>query len=328
MRILKFEDEVPQGYTSRLEVFETEFLYPLGDSQWFSISHGQDYLNFFRAMGQCVLLVAEVGGNPVGSLVLVRRTLAEYAEGNYQGHPTYYICDLKIAKCARWTRIPAMLMQAGHEVVRSEGGRSAYGIVMGGTERSPASYTGRLGIPNFRCAGEILILRISAGPTNPEESETEYETVSGQDELSKRLHHRISSNSDGYRVFRPETGNVILRSEMKPGIVTVQHNRGFGVLEDTRRGKTLHLMGQSEMISSHLSALSWTEPQWGAKVIRRAVQESGRMQYPAMFCAVPTTVWPLLQPHLRGLEVQISPAAIFACGLSDDRLWWVNTSEI
>ncbi|MBL8817381.1 MAG: hypothetical protein JNL58_15245 [Planctomyces sp.] len=340
MKVPQLEDEVPSDLVNQLEEFEGEFLYPLGGASWFSISHGKDYLRFFRAMGRSVLFIAEQHGQVVGSLVLVRRTLSEFAKGTYLRIPSYYVCDFKISRRARWTRIPAMLLRAAYDLVSSEGGQSAYGIVMGGTERSPSSYTGRLGIPEFQCVGEILILRILT-ETMPSEasrsestaamaSHTEYETVSTalQDEDFVRVRQRFREPSPGCDALRPEIGNAWMRSEMTPGIVTVKGDLGTGILEDTRRGKKLYLMGKSEMVSSHLSALSWTEPQWGAMVIRRALEASGSRQFPAMFCSVPATIWSKLEPYLNGLQIQISPATIYGCGLANDRQWWVNTSEI
>lgn len=73
-----------------LAAFEATFTYPLGHDR-FRIDHGNDYLAFFRGLGEPRAFVALRGRAVVGVLVAVRRQLPE---------PVWYLCDFKAARDA------------------------------------------------------------------------------------------------------------------------------------------------------------------------------------------------------------------------------------
>ncbi len=62
MKIHSLTSPPPPNLAGALEEFEYSFLYPLGPKQKFRISHGREYLPFFRAMGEATLLVAQHAG--------------------------------------------------------------------------------------------------------------------------------------------------------------------------------------------------------------------------------------------------------------------------
>ena len=66
------------GWTTQgpeVAAFEREFTYPLGNSTRFRISHGEDYLPFFQAMGEAEVLLLEKAGLVQGVLSRVARSL-------------------------------------------------------------------------------------------------------------------------------------------------------------------------------------------------------------------------------------------------------------
>ena len=80
--------------------FEKEFTYPLGSEARFRISHGEDYLPFFRAMGEPDLTVLEKHGEILGCLARVKRHLVLDGKADLEAH---YLCDLKLRPSARGT---------------------------------------------------------------------------------------------------------------------------------------------------------------------------------------------------------------------------------
>ena len=75
MKLESHQSRIPESTAAALEEFEQEFTYPLGEGCRFRISHGGDYLRFFRAMGEATLLVAARDGEITGSLARVERNL-------------------------------------------------------------------------------------------------------------------------------------------------------------------------------------------------------------------------------------------------------------
>lgn len=79
------------NYSQKLQEFEKEFTYPLGDKSFY-ISHGKnsDYFVFFEKLGQPEILVLEDNNKLVGLVCLVLRVI--------DGRKTWYACDFKISK--------------------------------------------------------------------------------------------------------------------------------------------------------------------------------------------------------------------------------------
>src|SRR5215471_8025963 len=59
---------------AELTRFESQFRYPLG-SGWFRIDHGDDYLRFYRSLGDAFLVVAEDDSGVVGACCAAVRTV-------------------------------------------------------------------------------------------------------------------------------------------------------------------------------------------------------------------------------------------------------------
>jgi hypothetical protein len=139
---------------ARLEAFELQFDYPLGPDRRFSISHGDDYTRFFRAMGDATCLVAENSNGVAGTLAAITRRLV-VPDGRIE--EVTYLADLKIAPAARGGRALLRLARAALAISTTSIG---YCVVMGGTSVAPDAYTNRLGIPAFPAVGTIDVLRL------------------------------------------------------------------------------------------------------------------------------------------------------------------------
>jgi hypothetical protein len=324
MIVNAFSSPLAKRLTEQLEEFETQFRYPLGPDNYFSISHGKEYLPFFMAMGAARLLVAEHNGKIVGTMVLVRRPMRIQSSDSCDVHHSlksidaHYICDLKISPTARSTSALARILQVAEEVVRSSESHMCYSVVMAGTTSQPVSYTGRRNIPKFEAAGEIAIVRfLSASGSDSAD------VMEASPDLFNNTCERLSRQG-----IQPASCDSALRSIIPVERFVHRDGTAAGYLEDTRRGKRLIQASGEEIVSSHLSNLRASDPGAAADLIRFAFGRSMSLGFPAMFCSMPNSVWNPLQPKLQGLTYHQTTATVYAFGCPNGMNWWIDTSEI
>jgi GNAT superfamily N-acetyltransferase len=319
MTIHQLSSPPPLELGIALEEFERSFLYPLGPKQKFRISHGREYLPFFRAMGEVTLLVAEHEGQVLGTLVLVRRMVRVRSESREQVEPTYYLCDLKLRP--EWQRTPllARLIAMARKHIEASGCQRCYCVVMNGTGRLPTDYTGRMGVPPFEPLGEIMIMRVSSREVLPVDHNVRNSPATEAEDLCQQI------RGVGVSAAR---GLSSERSLMTPLGFIDSTGLACGKLEDTRRGKRLHLEYGEELLSAHLSNWAWTDAHAGARVLQQALSTSIQNGFPALFAALPRPWYPELAPLLSQLQIQEAPATIFGMGFDLNQDWWVDTAEI
>ncbi|MGV3663221.1 MAG: N-acetyltransferase [Prosthecobacter sp.] len=299
----RLHEPPPEWLGAALERFEHQFTYPLGEHARFRISHGRDYLPFFAAMGQATLLVAEAGGEVLGTLARVERWIMRHGEMSVR-QMVHYLADLKVSPTACGGRVLARLLaEAKADILRSRS-RSCYGIVMQGTGRLPTDYTGRLGVPVFERLAEIMVLRVSTGP-----GQADMPQVAAAPALPACV---VTGGTRG------------MRSLMLP--VPIPGSTAW--LEDTRRGKTLWTDAGEEMVSAHLTGFHFNDPAEGAAIIQAALPKVEAAGMKALFTAVPASACAALLAALPGVPVQASPATIFGVNLPSSYDWWVDTAEI
>lgn len=315
MKLHRFTDEVPPDVGRALAEFEREFSYPLGPTERFRISHGEDYLPFFRAIGEPVLLAMEDAGGIVGGIARVRRRL-ELRRGKgavVEESVAHYLCDLKVSAAARGTTVLARLIRETKRGTEASDSRACYCVVMEGTGRLPTDYTGRLGVPRFEKVGEIVILRISPGGPWVKRCRV----ISMKDFAAVR--GRLART--GYTATGGESAH---RSWMSPLPLVTPGGDACGLLEDTRRGKRLWLESGGELVSAHLSGFAYATPEAGAELLGAAVV---RAQGP-FFVALPVLQMEVMRTLLEGLEFTEARACIYGHGLESGHDWWVDTAEI
>lgn len=316
-------DQPPaQWLGEALEQFEREFLYPLGASDRFSISHGRAYLPFFRAIGDPCVLIAERSGQVLGSLAIVRRMLKlrlHDAEPHaVLAQSVHYLCDLKVRPSARGSFVLARLIAEAKQQIERFDSHACYSIIMDGTTRLPTAYTGRLGVPKFEEIGKIIILRISAR----NDSKISTTSLAGIHDVES-VHAAISPT--GYVATNERDGG---RSLMSPIPCVEPEGRACGVIEDTRKGKRLFLNGREEMISAHLSQFAYRTCSHGAQLLRRAAAICAEHGLPALFVSVPASEAPQIISALSDLDILQAPASIYGHDLRSGMNWWVDTAEI
>ncbi len=315
MKLHRFTEEVPPATGRALAEFEREFTYPLGPTERFRISHGEDYLPFFRAIGDAELLAMEEAGRIVGGIARVRRRL-EFRRGEgamAEASLAHYLCDLKVASVARGTAVLARLIGETKREIEASDSRACYCVVMAGTGRLPTDYTGRLGVPRFEKVGEIVILRISPGGPFVKRGQV----ISLKDFAV--LRGRLAR--PGYTATGGESA---YRSWMSPLPLVTPDGDACGMLEDTRRDKRLWLESGGELVSAHLSGFAYATPEAGADLLAAAVV---RAQGP-FFVALPVRQMEVVRPLLEGLNFTESAAWVFGHGLEMEHDWWVDTAEI
>ncbi len=313
MKLHRFTDEVPAATGRALAEFEREFSYPLGPSERFRISHGEDYLPFFRAIGEPVIVAMENAGKIMGGIVRVRRRLELRHGAGAEELVAHYLCDLKVAAAARGTAVLARLIGETKRGIEAGDSRACYCVVMEGTGRLPTDYTGRLGVPRFEKVGGIGILRISPGGPFLKRCRV----ISFKDFAAVR--GRLARGG-----YTATGGESEYRSWMSPLPLVTPGGDACGMLEDTRRGKRLFLESGGELVSAHLSGFAYETPEAGAELLAAAVVRTGC----PFFVGLPLGQMEAMRPLLDGLNFTEAEASVFGHGLEPGHDWWVDTAEI
>jgi hypothetical protein len=296
-----------------LAEFESQFTYPLGPGRSFRISHGEDYLRFFRAMGNATCFVAEQAGRVTGTLSVAVRSITE-PDGNRR--PAAYIGDLKVDRDARGSLAFVRLAQAADAWARPQV-TAAFGIVMDGTPASPSEYTGRVGVPSFLQLAKVIVLRL---PTSTESDGGCHIVDATRGEDCFRTLSRGRYTAEG--------GNPAERSAMEPRWLVHPEGLACGRLEDTRLAKRLIANDGIEMQSAHLACFAWRAPEAAAQLMRAARRHAAQAGLPSLFVALAEKDMEAVGPSLVSLEKVVAPATIYGVGLQSGQTWNINSSEI
>lgn len=91
---------IRKEYSKKLQIFEEQFSYPLGDKRFY-IKHGYeniyDYFSFFEQLGEVSYIVVEDKSTIVGVGCVILRNISNYK--------VWYLCDFKVHKNYRNKRI-------------------------------------------------------------------------------------------------------------------------------------------------------------------------------------------------------------------------------
>lgn len=297
-----------------LQEFESGFTYPLGNNRTFRISHGSDYTRFFRAIGDARCFVAERGGRIAGVISVARSDLrtpdGEVVEAAY-------LSDLKVAMPGDGRTLLRLLRESVKWARRSPS-TPGFSVVMDGTARTPNSYTGRVGIPQFAELAKLMVLRIPCG---------------GFGETGKVREAKVA---DVHQCFQSLTSNQIatsggspeIRSLIKPTGIVLPDGAACGILEDTRRCKQLFRDDGVEMVSAHLSYFGYRSEKDAVTLLQAAANRCRELSIPAMFVSIPMAKCDALLGQLPCEDIVQAPATVFGCGLPQGLDWSMNTSEI
>jgi hypothetical protein len=280
--------------SAELMRFETCFTYPLGVDDTFSISHGADYTRFFRSLGNACVYAAEVAGEIVGVMTVVRRRV-KLGSNDVE---SAYLCDTKVAPAMRGGLVLARLAHNVKRDLALIGVVSAYCVVMFGST-TPESYTGRAGIPTFSYLSRLHIVRWS---TQQRVESTEFFRQNIEEPIVQ-----VTGGCDS------------LKSKML--VEQIKVDGATGILLDTRAGKCLWRSDGKEMISAHLSVFAVNSTQALTLLINHALSRAEALGFPELFCAMPPGY------AYRGNQALLAAAAVYGTALPIGS-WLIPTSEI
>ncbi len=298
MKIHRITGPPPPDLARKLAEFEREFVYPLGSSDSFTISHGEDYPLFFRGMGNARVHLAEISGAIVGAQAAVDR-MVSLADGSEI--PAAYFCDTKVVSRLRGGMVLGRLAMAACRETLAAGIHSGFSVVMDGSKTTD-QHTGRLGIPQFEELARLAILR--------------FDTAADFKGFPDEGDFRIAKWN------RPFGGNPAISSEMQPLELTVEG--ASGLLVDTRRGKRLWKSDGTEMVSAHLTSVRFSSAGSLSSLIRCALEAAAGMGIPGLFLALPKSICPF---GSLGAYATIADATVYGTGLPTGD-WIVDTSVI
>lgn len=304
---------------SALERFERQFTYPLGPGRSFRISHGDDYVRFFRAMGEARCFVAERDRRVLGVLGAALRPLV-FPGG--ERRTALYLGDLKVDPSVQGGRM-VLRLAAAVATWLDERTDLAFGVVMDGTKATPAQYTGRLGLPGFAALGKIAVVRLSANHQHGRGDGDGSRTWRATEQTGEECHERLTSHGYACPVGGPS------RSEMPRCWLVGPSGSACGCLEDTLRSKRLHDADDgSEIRSAHLSCFAYESPKSGVALLEAALAGAAQNGLQHLFVAVPVGDVAAFATHFGERVDVVAPATVFGTGLAPGRPWNINTSEI
>ena len=314
MNVHALETVASSRLAGALDRFERQFTYPLGPGRSFRISHGDDYVRFFRAMGEARCFVAERDQRVLGVLGASLRTLL-FPGGERRS--VLYLGDLKVDPAVQGGRM-VLRLAAAVKTWLDERTELAFGVVMDGTKATPAQYTGRLGLPGFAALGKIVVVRLRAGPPH-QRSDAWRATESDGEEC----HERLVSRGFACPVGAPS------RSEMARCWLVDPAGAACGCLEDTLQSKRLYDANDgSEIRSAHLSCFAYESTESGVGLLEAALAGAMRNGLQHLFVAVPASDAPDFVSRFSDRVDVVAPATVFGTGLAPGRPWNINTSEI
>ena len=297
-----------------LKRFERQFTYPLGPGRSFRISHGDDYVRFFRAMGEARCFVAERDQRVLGVLGAALRPLM-FPGG--ERRTVLYLGDLKVDPAVQGGRM-VMRLASALESWLDERTDIAFGVVMDGTKVTPAQYTGRLGLPRFTALGKIAVVRLCLGPQDERDDSWEANEQDGEE-----CHERLASRGFACPVGVPS------RSEMARRWLVDPAGAACGCLEDTLRSKRLYDAADgSEIRSAHLSCFAYGSPESGVALLEAALAGAAQNGLHRLFVAVPAGDATAFATRFGDRVDVAAQATVFGTGLAQGLPWNINTSEI
>lgn len=319
MNVHALETVASAPLAGALKRFERQFTYPLGSGRSFRISHGDDYVRFFRAMGEARCFVAEREQRVLGVLGAALRPLV-FPIG--ERRTALYLGDLKVDPTVQGGR---MVMRLAKAVETWLDGRTdlAFGVVMDGTKATPTQYTGRLGLPGFAALGKIAVVRLSAGPQHDRGDGRRHKKWQTTEQIGEQCHARLVSHGYACPV------GAASRSEMARCWLVDPSGSACGFLEDTLRSKRLYDADDgSEIRSAHLSCFAYESPESGVGLLETALAGAARKGLRHLFVAVPAADATDFVSHFGEKVDVVAPATVFGTGLALGWPWNINTSEI
>ena len=316
MNVLELMEPPAEWLGDALAQFELQFRYPLGPTRSFRISHGRDYVTFFQAIGEAHLFVGERRGTVLGTLAAVTRAV-RFPSG--ETRRVAYLCDLKVAPHARGGRTLLHLMNAVRARLDVPCCGLAYAVVMDGTARTPAAYTGQLSLPAFEKLDQLMVLRIptqGAGECDGRVQATNAGTL-------QSIRDRLSKGQ-----FVPLGGVPATRSQVEPAYLAMADGCACGVLEDTRRGKRLLDDAGDEILSVHLSRFAYANVSDAAEFLGSARGLARAAGFPALITAIPLADAAKIVDRLAVADTLLAPATVYGCGFREAAGWRMDTSEI
>ena len=328
MRICTYEGCVSPALDEKIRRLERHFDYPLGDSMRFRIDHGEDSTRFFRALGTAASVLAfDADGEVLGLVRLVCRdaVVPGPRAGASRTMKVAYFCDLKVRPSEQGGWTLARLLQAAERWARSRC-EAAYAVVMEGSRKTPANYSGRARFPEFSLIAKVTLLRVavSGDPNEPVDlSDLGVESVPWRAAATRRL------EDDRVHVA---LGNAAQRSLAEPIGLSLRSGEATAVLEDTRRAKRLWVVGGDELVSMHLSNISFSGIDAASRLVRAALIRARQAGAQGVFVSVPPSsgreLADQIETDLKRSTVQRAGAEVWGHGWDENQDWAINTAEI
>lgn len=313
MKYYVLKDSPSTDLQEKLDKFEEQFTYPLGENSTFSISHHPHYLNFYLAMGEAICIVAHNEHGVQGTICASKRKII-FPDVNDEQN-IFYIGDLKVTPAYQNKTLSYRLMMHLMEE-RYNPTIPLVSVVMEGTNVTPDNYTGRLGLPAFSAFDKYYILQLKAQA---------YVDL-GVDVCSneKGIHRFAEIYQKPY--FKPHS--IPLRA--KPPFEWICYKEeSCALFENTMNAKRLFINDGNEMKNAHLSYLAFRKPESAYPIISHALALAKDHNYEALFLALTENEYHELSKVLKTLPViHVAKARVYGSANVKSIHFNLNTAEI
>lgn len=307
-------DNPEQPLQDKLEAFEQQFHYPLGEKHWFSISHGEQYLDFYLAMGPAVCVVAENEDGVQGTICAVTRQIVH--PNNKHSQSIVYVGDLKVSPSYRGSSVSYRLMKCLTKCYQGQS-MPVMCVVMDGTKATPEQYTGRAGLLALQATRKIHVIQLAA-----KKVAQNHETS----DLSLEEGFKLFSALETEPYFKAY--QIQKRCE-EPYFWVSENQEACGLFENTRAAKKLYLENNKEIKNAHLSYISFKTPESAKRLLETVSHIAYEKRYEAVFLGLTEETHQQLSPVLSELPIKNkSLATVYATEDLNISRFQINTSEI
>jgi hypothetical protein len=317
MNFHELDGPPPPALQRALEAFEATFLSPMGAGRFFRTSYGADRTAFIRSLGEGCCVAAERDGVILGMLEMA---MVDLLQPTGEEARAIYIAEIKVLPGARRGITTARIMQKAVAWGRPRTERW-FNLALDSTPVKPPQYTGRAGVPPFREAGRVMIVRLPAEPgRNLAGDERRY---LADDATGEALYRRLVRGR-----YAMLGGNAAARSETPP--VWLVHPSGLacGRLEDRRKVRQLIADDGAELRPAYLAGFAFHETNAAVDLLSAAVRRAGALGFRALRLCLPPGDLAALQRVVGPGVIQRTPGAVYTTAGFAEAEWSLSAPAI
>jgi len=316
MAIHAISDTPSPELQAALAAFESKFLYPLSNGEFFLVTHLPDRTGLLRTLAaEWSLFAADRDSRILGTADLALTTLHTPSAAPV---PAIFYREIRLLEEARRKTVAYRVIQATEAWFRARA-NSLVAIASDDTPLKPPDYTGRLGISKRRAVGSISHIRIPLSPASSFAPDPAYH----------------ASEPDGLAAFARLAApfahlaptSAAPRSILAPQWLIHPDGTACARIEDRRRVIRLITTTGSELRPAFLSCFAFSDPVAARQLIHAACAIAAQAGATALRFYIPAQSLDPLRAAAPA-PLPASPATVYgSMEVPTDATWLFNASE-